>query len=225
MQQTWTDLAFIHWEVDYQQVRQAVPEHLTIDAFDGKAWFGVVPFDMKGVTPRHVPPLSPLSDFPEINVRTYVRHGDKAGVWFFSLDVPNPLAVLVARVCFHLPYFLGQVSVTHRGDTVGYWARYGDRRFEARYRPLPGRRPRQPTAFAQWATERYCLYATDRSGQLFRGDIHHRPWPLEPAEVEIDTNTYLDAWQLGSPHPEVYFSRSIDVVVWPLVRVGPEMPV
>ena len=218
MRQTWSDLVFIHWEIDPRALRELIPPSLEIDTFDGTAWIGLVPFDMRGVTPRFVPAIPAVSDFPEINVRTYVTYKGKPGVWFFSLDVPNPLAVVAARGLFHLPYFLAKMQVSRRNGRIEYAARYDQRVFEASYEPNR-REPVQSTAFARWATERYCLYAASRKGRLFRGEIHHRPWPIQVADLDVRENTYLRSFDVKSQHPEVLFSRSIDVVVWPLTKL------
>ena len=103
LSQVWKNLLFLHWEVDYDKVRAATPESLEIDRFDGKAWIAVVPFDMNQVTFYGFPALSYLSNFPEINVRTYVKRDGKPGVWFFSLDVPSQFAIWAARTFFELP--------------------------------------------------------------------------------------------------------------------------
>lgn len=221
MRQTWADLVFVHWEIDAKAMRELIPSELEIDTFDGVAWIGLVPFDMRGVTPRYVPAFSAFSDFPEINVRTYVTYKGKPGVWFFSLDVPNPLAVVAARGLFHLPYFLAKMQVSRRGGRIDYSSRYDQRVFEASYEPKSGERIRSLT-FARWATERYCLYASGSNRQLYRGEIHHRQWPLEVADLCVTENTYLRPFAVKSQHPEVLFSRSIDVVVWPLEELRME---
>src|SRR5215208_3559497 len=97
----WHDLLFMHWPIESATIRRHIPATLTIDTFDGMAWIGVVPFRMQGVRPRLVPALPGLSAFPELNVRTYVSAAGKPGVWFFSLDAGNPLAVEAARDVFH----------------------------------------------------------------------------------------------------------------------------
>ena len=102
---TWRDLLFMHWPVDVDALRPLVPPSLSIDTFDGSAWLGVVPFDMTGVRPHFLPAVPGLSNFPEINLRTYVTAEDRPGVWFFSLDAHSRLAVRLARTTFHLPYF------------------------------------------------------------------------------------------------------------------------
>ena len=111
MTQTWHDLLFAHWPVDARLVASKIPAPLELDLFDGRAWLAVVPFRMTNVTPRGLPPLPRVSAFSELNVRTYVRFEDKPGVYFFSLDAGNPLAVATARALFHLPYFPAAMTV------------------------------------------------------------------------------------------------------------------
>jgi uncharacterized protein YqjF (DUF2071 family) len=218
--QAWLDLLFIHYEVDAALLRKVLPAGLALDVFAGKAWIGVVPFRMEGVTKRGWPAPSSLCDFAEINVRTYVRRGGKAGVWFLSLDVVNPLVAAFARTFFHLPYFSARMQVKKQGDSVHYSVRRGERRFDAIYSGgVPA--PSAPGSFAHWATERYCLYSTSGMGRLFCGEVQHPKWPLQSARLELSENT-MSTLPLGAPHPEVYFSPRVDVVLWPLTAVGSE---
>ncbi|MBM3818219.1 MAG: DUF2071 domain-containing protein [Acidimicrobiia bacterium] len=121
MTQSWHDLLFAHWPVAPDTLRELVPPGLELELFDRRAWLGVIPFHMSNVAPRGVPSLPWVSAFPELNVRTYVRVGDKPGIYFFSLDPGNPLAVMVARALFHLPYFSAVMDVEHR-DGYEYYA-------------------------------------------------------------------------------------------------------
>ena len=100
----WHDLLFMHWPMAPAALRPLVPPPLELDTRDGTAWIGVVPFRMQGVHPHLMPNLPWISAFAELNVRTYVTIGGKPGVWFFSLDAANPLAVRAARLGFRLPY-------------------------------------------------------------------------------------------------------------------------
>src|SRR5215213_3033801 len=120
MTQTWNDLLFAHWPVDAALLRSLVPAPLELDLFEGQAWVAVVPFHMTNVAPRGVPALPWVSAFPELNVRTYVRRNGRGGVYFFSLDATNPLAVGVARTLVHLPYFTAAMTVGHTDEWVSY---------------------------------------------------------------------------------------------------------
>ena len=105
MRQKWRELLFLHWPIPTVDLRPLVPPQLDLDLFDGTAYVGLVPFTMKGVRPVGLPPVAGLSRFHETNVRTYVhRAGRDPGVWFFSLEAANPIAVSLARSLYHLPY-------------------------------------------------------------------------------------------------------------------------
>ena len=114
MRMRWHDLLFMHWPVNVASLRRLIPAALDLDLWNGQAWLGVVPFRMSDVAPRGIPAMPWLSAFPELNVRTYVKTEDKPGVWFFSLDATNPVAVRVARSAFHLPYFDARIAIRAR---------------------------------------------------------------------------------------------------------------
>lgn len=218
----WHVLLFMHWPVRPEALRRYIPPSLEIETFDGAAWLGVVPFQMKGVRPRYGPAMPWLSAFAELNVRTYVTIGGKPGVWFFSLDAANPVAVRAARYAFHLPYYDGRMAVRRRHEEEVQYTSVRTHHgappagFAARYRPTgPAGRAASGT-IDRWLTERYCLYAGDWSGHVWRGEIHHRPWPLQPAEAEIECNTMTAPLRLALPAtpPLLHFARRIDVVAW-----------
>ncbi len=226
MTMSWLDLLFAHWSLDPAVVRQRLPDELELDTFEGRAYLGVVPFRMEAVGPRvlsWLPARLPgPRDFPELNVRTYVIHQGKPGVWFFSLDATDPIAVWGARTGFHLPYFKAEISLREQDGWVEYHSRRHDRRcgpgeFRARYRPVGERLQVASGSLEHWLTERYCLYASDRVGRIRRGEIHHVPWSLFEAEAEIELNTVADAH--GYPlaeagDPLLHFARHLDVVAW-----------
>src|SRR5437868_2527421 len=94
----WEALLFLHWHLPPPRIQQTLPDGLTVDTFEGNAYLGITPFFMRKVRPVGVPPLPWFSDFQELNTRTYVfdRNG-VPGVWFYSLDCNQPLAVIGAR--------------------------------------------------------------------------------------------------------------------------------
>lgn len=133
--QSWHDLLFAHWPIPAEMLRRFVPDALEIDQFDGTSWLGIVPFRMTGVMRRPLPNMPWISAFPELNVRIYVRHHDQAGVWFLSLDAPNPLAVWAARRFFHLPYYQALMSLRREGEIIHYGSQRKDAAFHGTYRP------------------------------------------------------------------------------------------
>ncbi|HEY7021845.1 MAG TPA: DUF2071 domain-containing protein [Ktedonobacterales bacterium] len=226
MRQTWDRLLFAHWPVPFGTLRPLIPASLELDRYEGEAWLGVVPFLMRNVRPRALPAVPWLSAFPELNVRTYVTVGGKAGVYFFSLDAGNPLAVAIARRWFHLPYFRARFAVSQAGETTTYHSMRTHSgapaaELDVTYRPTGPVYASAPGSLDAFLTERYCLYTTDARGQLLRGEIHHQEWPLQPAEAEFRRNTMALAASLALPDipPLLHYTRHLETLTWPLARV------
>jgi uncharacterized protein len=226
MRMVWEDLLFEHWPVPAELLRPLIPAGLELETCEGSAWLAVVPFRMRGVRLRGTPAFPWVGAFPELNVRTYVRRDDRPGVWFFSLDADQPLAVAVARRLWHLGYVWAAMSCRREGGWVSYRsrrrdARPGEAEYRGRFRGTGEPVAAPPGSLAHFLTARYCLYAADRRGRIYRGEIDHAPWPLEraEAEVEADTMTLPLGFPLPRAEPLRWFSPRLDVVAWPVHRV------
>jgi uncharacterized protein len=222
MAQVWHDLLFAHWAIAFEMLRPLVPAQLHLETFDGQCWVGVVPFWMSGVRGRGTPAIPGLSRFPELNVRTYVTYGDMPGVYFFSLDAGSRMAVWGARALYHLPYFYADMEAESVGAEIEYRSSRRSTRAEFRgcYGPSAPLSRREPGSLEYWLTERYCLY-TVYEERLYRGEIHHAPWPLQNASAQINLNTIASAAGIILPDtkPLLQFSKRQDVLVWPLRKV------
>lgn len=226
MRMRWCDLLFAHWQADPAVLRKLLPEGLDVDLFDGRAYVAAVPFQMEGVSPRLAPNVPGLHAFPELNLRTYVTAGGKPGVWFFSLDAGQRLAVRVARSLFHLPYFDAKFQTSELGKGFGYTAERTHHgapgaEFAATFRPTGSVYLSTPGTLESWLTERYCLYSADRAGHLYRGEIDHAPWPLQTAEADVQVNTLGD-WlgiQMKGRPAALHFAKALDVRAWLLERL------
>ncbi len=237
---TWAKLCFLHWPIPVQRLRPLIPSELEVDTFDGHAWLGVVPFEMQDVRLRFLPPLPGAHQFPELNLRTYVRprgaaDGD-SGVWFFSLDAASRLTVRGARATFSLPYMDARMAM-HPSPHDG-WVNYRSKRahrgapaasFAGRYRPSGPVSLSRPGSLEWFLTERYALYSQAGFGvrrglfgssagalrsALLRGDIEHQPWPLQPAEVDLERCDMFRLIGLEGPpqgQPLAHYVESITV--------------
>lgn len=219
----WHDLLFLHWPVRADVIRPLTPAGLELDTFEGSAWIGIVSFRMTGVRPRHFP--AGLA-FPEINVRTYVWTPGRSGVWFFSLDAGNRLAVKAARVSNGLPYYNARITVRSELGSVHFQSTRLDKRgagaaFQASYKPTGAVYRSAPATLDRWLTDRYCLYSRGRASRLGYGEIHHAPWPLQRAEVELRVNTMTNPLKINLPDtpPLAHFARYLEVVAWRMVPV------
>lgn len=242
MSMRWTDLLFMHWPIEPDVMRHAVPGDFDLDLYNGMAWVGVVPFRMQSTRPRLLPPIpqrvmpvSP-SSFPELNVRTYVTVPTKAGplpgVFFFSLDAASPLAVRMARLSFNLPYFDAQMQIEREPGDSG-WQHYQSvrthsgappARFAASYRPRPKAPPvhAAPGTLEHFLTERYRLFTMGRKGRGVRvGEIAHQPWPLRSAECDVSVCELTSGlgFELPTTEPVLHYADEVKVAAWLPKRV------
>jgi uncharacterized protein YqjF (DUF2071 family) len=222
LHQRWTRLVFLHWRLAPQAVRPRVPPELELDLFDGAAWVTLAAFHVSRMRPSLLPPLPGLSDAEQINVRTYVRRDGVPGLWFFSLDANNQLAVWAARLVYRLPWHRARMEARE----IDGGAALRSERAEAGAPPA--------TLDAEWRVgdvmpspeagtvdsfllDRYILYA-GAPPHLLRARIHHRRWPLRAAALTRFDATMLEASGLPTPvsAPLLHAQASpLDVDIWP----------
>lgn len=233
MHQQWKDLLFVHWEVAPAEVAATLPPGLHVDTFGGKAYLGLVPFFMQGIRPRGLPPVPGISSFLEMNVRTYVHDDEgRPGVWFYSLDANQTLAVTIARRFFHLPYHRATMSARRDKDGLieYHCKRRGlDEKWSTRIiygsgseldAPAPG-------SLESFLVERYWLYASAPDGSLRAGQVHHPPYPVSEARVEVLTDAACASagFQIDQRKPDhVLFSKGVSVELFGLIRTGANAP-
>lgn len=110
--QEWNNAIFLHWQVELSELKKFVPKELEIDLFDGKPWISVVAFTMEKIRPKNLPAFPPISDFDEINIRTYVKSNNKTGVYFLSIEGGKSLSCIVAKGMSELPYRFSKIKRT-----------------------------------------------------------------------------------------------------------------
>jgi uncharacterized protein len=220
MTQRWNDLLFLHYALPPEALRPLVPDALTLDTYQQRAWVSVTPFWINHLRPPGVPSLPWFSQFPEVNVRTYVTRDGKPGVYFFSLDAGNLSAVWGARIFYRLPYWQASIKVSGRGGpTIDYVCKrqHGPKPAELRcsYGPNGGIFHARPSSLEHFLSERYCLYAFNRK-RLYRSEIHHLPWELQPATVALKHNSMAQSAGIQLPaQPDLaYFARELKVLFW-----------
>jgi uncharacterized protein YqjF (DUF2071 family) len=229
MLQRWADLLFLHWEIDPEVLRRTIPSALTLDLYQGRAFIGLVPFTMTGIRPPWGPPIWGLSSFHEVNVRTYVhRNGADPGVWFFSLDAANSLAVRAARRFWNLPYHRAEMRLEHRPDgSISYhsrrlWPGPLPAVCDVRYRPGGESSPARIGTLEHFLAERYILYAQGVRA-LFAGRVNHPAYPLQPANIDVLDESLLSAAGIVRPdtRPLAHYASEVRVGIFPLQELGP----
>ena len=211
--QQWRDVCFVHWPVPAERVDELLPDGLRADIYEGSAWVTITPFAVCREHPAGLPPLPVASNYGEVNLRTYVvGPKDRDGIWFFSLDVSNPLSALAARAALRVPYHLSHVAVTRDGGTVSYRGhRRATRATMFDIEVTPAEPMARPTARDTWLTGRWRAW-TAIAGRLLYVPVTHEPWPLHSARVERCTQTLTDAARVPGPTTEclVHYAPGVD---------------
>jgi uncharacterized protein len=220
MAQEWHHTLFVHWPVPVSSLREHVPRELEIDSFEGRAWIGIVPFQVKKMRGRFIPPIPLVSSYLEVNVRTYVKYGGRTGVFFFTLDADHFLAVVGAKLLFGLNYkqakigFLKSNHFELRSNRLP--VQDENARLELKYKPETEVFFAEPGTLEHWLTGRYCLW-TKRGSKLFRGDIHHTKWELQRAQAEISHKMLIPfvPQEILKQQPLVHYSKYKKAFFWP----------
>jgi uncharacterized protein YqjF (DUF2071 family) len=237
MTQRCNDLLYAHWPVTASSMASLLPEGLEVDTFQGAAWLGVVPFWLDRLKIRGMPPIFGARSFPEMSLRTYVRdqRTGMQGVYFFSMDASNPLAVAAGRMFYHLPIHWAEMRLEQRSEREFsfYSRRLLSRRkavFSVRYRGLgPSSKLAEshPGTLESFLMERYCFFTRNRAGHTIAAKMHYFPWPLEEAEADIEQNNLAAAIGISLPNqaPVLHYLRRLAVYIWPAELVRPVLAV
>jgi uncharacterized protein YqjF (DUF2071 family) len=208
--QEWNRAVFLHWQVDIRELRSLVPPDLEIDLYEGRPWVSLVAFTMEKIRPRYLPPFSPVSDFDEINIRTYVKQGDKTGVYFLSIEGGTRVSCKIAGALSELPYRYSDMKRQgnfYRSENISLkdtlYLNY-----EA------GRALKEKTDLDRWLTERYALFQ-DTETFINEFEIHHAEWPVYALEIKDIALHYPRFNRLLNPRPDrTHYSTGVQVIAW-----------
>lgn len=208
--QEWNNAIFLHWKVDLNELRKRVPDELEIDIIDGHAWVSLVAFDMVNIRPRLLPPFPPISNFHEINIRTYVKLNNKSGVYFLSIEGAKKLSCFIARELSGLPYRFSSMS-RQSGIYSSSNSEFSDQ-FSLKYQV--GSEIIEKQNFELGLTERYALYQ-DHGNKIKAFEIHHVEWPLfqlQMNELKVDYSRFSS---LITNKPDIcHYSPGVQVLAW-----------
>jgi len=214
--QEWNDALFFHWKVDVETLRKFVPEKLELDLLNGEAWISLVAFTMEKIRPIGLPAVSFISNFDEINLRTYVVKDGKPGVYFLNIEAGKLWSAKIAKALSGLPYEFARMR---RNRTNAFQSIFDKKRFSFSTRYRIGKLIEEKSEIDLFLTERYCLY-TEEKNQIYRFEIHHIPWEINQLWVsELETNYRLDTIDLNRIPQKMHYSKGVQVVAWGKVKV------
>lgn len=225
MVQQWRYLSLMHWLVDPAWLEPYIPDGLEIDTYEENAYISVIPFMMVGVRPRLALSVPGVSTFPEFNIRTYVKYGEKAGVFFLTLEAESRITCLYAPYAYGLPYRYAKGKLDIDGSTYS-WKSKRERGGEELIGSCIGigdTMQAKSGSLEEFLFERYCLY-TLHNKKLSIGYTHHNPWVFRKAKAEVTSNTLTESYDLGISdvlQPDlVHITDGVSVHAWSIEEVA-----
>lgn len=218
--QEWHNVLLFHWAVDAEMIRGFIPYPMELDLFEGKAYISVIGFGVSQFRTSMTGPVPFISDFKELNVRTYVSFNGIKGVYFFSLHVDKFLASWGSRLFYQLPYRKASLNLS---KSILYCESRHDHKVKllVNYRDLSGFLDK--TALDLWLTERHAFYQTN-GNRLYRCDIHHVEWPLQKAviysgRIGVRIMGPSEEIVLTDMPQSAQFAKKLEVLFWNRIRV------
>lgn len=214
--QEWNKAIFLHWKVDYDQLRPLVPSAFNLDNFNGDYYISIVAFTMEKIRPKSLPSVSFLSNFHEVNVRTYVENEGKKGVYFLNIEAEKLLACIIAKQLSGLPYQKANIL----RDKNKFYSQLDTKNFKLSIDFKIEENLTEKSALDLWLTERYCLYINTKN-RNYRYDIHHKEWEINNIELfNLETKYQLGSINLQQRKPDItHYSKGVQVIAWEKTRL------
>lgn len=214
--QEWNNAIFLHYQVDLTELKKFVPVDLEIDLFEGKPWISVVAFKMEKIRSKNLPHFWPISNFDEINIRTYVKSNRKSGVYFLSIEGGKSLSCKIAKGISELPYRYSNIRRTIN-KYQSQNSEFNDR-LEIEF--AIGKERTEKTELDKWLLERYVLFQ-DTVESINEFEIHHLEWPINKIDLQkLDLN-YPRFEKLINGQPRIiHYSEGVKVLAWGKIKKG-----
>ncbi len=181
------DVLWMHWSCPAEAVQETLPAGLTVDTFKGQAWVGIAPQRVTGLRLGWAPPIPFLSSGIELSVRTYVHDREgRPGIWHYSVDSNNSLAVSAGRSKFKLNYQPAMTHFERIGKKLTYVAiRKGEQQQEKIFFRIRDEIPTpEPDSLEAFLTDRYLVFSANRKrNELFAARLHHKPLAYAKPDV------------------------------------------
>lgn len=197
----WSHLLNVTYQVPPEILLPMVPPEIELDVQDGYAFASVVAFDfletrVRGITiPFHV-------NFPEINLRFYIKHNGRRGVMFWKELVPRYCIALVARRIYNEPYEATRMKseITGSGESrrLVHEFRYGGKshRITADFGStltIP-----EEGSVAHYFKEHELGVGVDHQGKTLQYEVKHPVWEvfdLKDYQLDMDFGAvYGEQW-------------------------------
>ena len=218
----WSNLCILTYAVPRSLLEPHLPPGLSLDARDGRCFASLVAFDFLDTRirgrriPGHV-------NFPEVNLRFYVRDGLDRGVCFVREFVPRRAICWVAQAFYNEPYSPARMSsrIEHEAERIVVRHRFSRGAAVGELQVTGTGSPQipPPDSPEHFFKEHSWGFGTSRRGALLRYRVAHPVWAIyrvEAFECRVDwASLYGPQWtQLGRP-VSVVLAEGSPVEVYP----------
>lgn len=196
----WTDVVMVNFLVPPNLLQPHVPPGSVLDTPDGQPdlhLLSIVALRFRDTRVRGVK-IPTAQDFAELNLRFYVRQGDKRAAVFLREFVPTPLIVIGARLFYQQPYFLARIThrVTKGDGSISVRTRFRNRQHRGGIDLIARNEPTVPPedSVEHFLKEHYWGFHRGRGGGGISYRVEHPVWityPVEQAEVTVDPGVLL----------------------------------
>lgn len=212
--QEWNDLLFLHWKVPTEILEKFIPKELKIDTFNNEAWVSLVLFTMDKIHPKYLPAVKSISNFHEINLRTYVIKDEHPAVYFLNIEAEKEIPAFIAKKISNLPYEKANIYRKKIND-INYCSSVNLKKsfyFDSKFK-ITGE-IKEKNELEKWLIERYCLYV-DKDKDIYKYEIQHKEWELNKVElIDLKLNYDLGLLKLTNKPDFKHYSKGVKVVSW-----------
>lgn len=220
----WRNLILANYAVPAPLLEPYLPPGIVLDEWQGRHWASLVAFQFLetkvfGIT------WPGYRNFPEWNLRFYVRQGDRRGVCFVREFVPSRWVAWMARTIYNEPYQATAIdmNVNRSADmlTADYTITTESRSHRLKVEAETESAFPEPDSEADWFKEHSWGFGRTRKGDRLEYQVSHPRWQIHKViAYEIDvgwSQLYGPAWaEFDAKQPEsVYLASGSAVSVAP----------
>lgn len=179
----WHNLLLFNYSVLPKKLEPYLPQGAELDLIDGSAHLSLVAFQFLKTRVCGVR-WPGFTNFPEVNLRFYVRHRGERGVCFVREYVPSRLVASLARLTYNEPYKRAAMKAEIEENTSDISARYHlcDGQHEMELWAKGANQPfmAEENSIEHFFKEHELGVGHDRRGRLQTYRVHHPRWETYP---------------------------------------------
>jgi len=208
--QEWNNTLFFHWNVEPELIEPFLPKGMQIDLINGKTWISLVAFDMNNIGIKKIPKLPHISDFQEINIRTYVIYNEKPSVYFLNMEGSKRTSCSILKALSRFPYRYSKMkrnSFSFESKNTAH-----NDSFYTEYRLGDTNHNKDKTDI--WLTERYAVFQ-DYKKSIIEYDVHHLEWPMQNIDIKkLEVNYPRFNHIINNTPDRIHYSKGVKVLTW-----------